>query len=433
MKKLMTIGLAAAMTFAVASQVKAAVPLETTGELRVRMFYLKSYAGAVAKNGAMNEFWDQRLRLGMNWQVSDSVKLQARADILEGFWGDNGTATAFTVTEDKDGLHTVKDTTTGTAGKAAIDFDWVNMQFKWPNTPLSFTIGRQDASWGPGILSKSDPRDRFKIVGAFDFGTLVALYQKRKEVFAAHDTNSLDDNRQYALAYVGKAADWNFGIIGLGTFFEADSAVDTTHYIGDVYAMGKAGAANISFEALYLTGKNDYASKADVDLSGMAAYLGAFVPAGPVTIGFEGAYTSGDKPGTAGKNEGAFTADYHSPFWSVVLFNNMDLPGYAGETSPGGANLGLKNAMAGKVTVVAKPAPGLTVVGAAVYAARDKVAAGVSKGMGTEFDLIFVYAITPNINWTVGAGYLLVGDYYKAGGKEADNALAATSQFVLNF
>lgn len=432
MKKLITIGLAAVMTFAVASQVKAAVPLETTGELRVRMFYLKSYAGAVAKNGAMNEFWDQRLRLGMNWQVSDSVKLVARADVLEGLWGDQSQGfVPYSVTEDAAAVHTVKDNSNQFTKRPAIDFDWVNMVFTWPGTPLTFTIGRQDASWGPGILSKSDPRDRFKIVGAFDFGTLVALYQKRTEIFAAHDTNSLDDNRQYAVGYIGKAAGWSFGILELGTFYDATAGSSTTHYITDVYATGKAGAADLSFEAFYLTGKKDFnsAATADVDLSELSAYLGAFIPAGPVTIGLEAAYNSGDKTSTATKNEGALAMDYHGPFWSVVLFNNMDLPGYAGESTVGTTSVG--NAIAGKLTLVAKPATGLTLVGAAVFATRDqKVAGNNEKGMGTEFDLIAIYAITPNVNWTIGAGYLLPGKFYPS---TNDNALAATSQFVLKF
>jgi hypothetical protein len=439
MKKLLTIGLAAAMTFAVASQVKAAVPLETAAELRVRLFYLDSYAGAVAKNGATNEFWDQRLRLNMNWPVAENVKLQVRADILEGFWGDNSISTGFTVAEAADGVHTVTPTSSGVAGKVPIDFDWANMVFTWPGTPLTFTVGRQDASWGPGIFSKSDPRDRFKVVGAFDFGTLIAGYQKRKEVFNSHDTNSVDDDRQYLAGYIGKAAGWTFGIVGVDTIYETNPAVDTQHFIFDGYATGKAGPADLSFEAFYLTGKSDYndPAKHDLDLSAIGLYGGAFVPAGPVTIGFEGAYDSGNDPSTPNKNEGALAFDYHSPFWSVVLFNNMDLPGYAGESVP--TSTSLSNAWAAKLTVVAKPAPGLTVVGAAVYAARLQDVVNADKSitkadpLGPEFDLIFIYAITPNVNWTVGAGYLIPGDFYTSGGRKADNALAATSQFVLKF
>lgn len=427
MKKLMTIGLAAVLMFAVASQVQAATALETTGELRVRAFYLDSYTGGVAHDDATNEFWDQRLRLGMKWQISDSVKVEARADVLEGFWGDNSTKTAFAVSGDAASGYSVATTSTGVAAKDQISFDRVFMQFTWPNTPITLTIGRQEASWGPGIVTKADNRDRFKIVGAFDFGTLVALYQKRTEVFTTHITE--DDNRQYAVAYLGKAAGWNFGVLIIDTMFDATPGSDTQHFIFDVMATGKAGPADIAFEAGYLTGTTENDATADVDLSGLIAYAGVFVPAGPVKIGVEGAYASGNDPNTA-KNEGGIKFDYHGPFHSVVLFNNMDLDGYAGETSVSG-NSSVGNAVAGKLSLVAVPAPGLTLMGAVVYAQRlEATATGGADPLGVEFDLVASYAITPNVNWVIGAGYLLPGDYYAG---DPSNALAATSQFVVKF
>jgi hypothetical protein len=431
MKKLITIGLAAVMTFAVANTAQAAVAFETNAELRARAFYLKSYTGYAAANGKSNEFWDQRLRLGMTWQVSDSVKLNVRADILEGLWGDNAEVVGTTVKEDSAGVHTVTNATTGVAKKASIDFDWVNMQFTWPGTPLTFTIGRQDASWGPGLVSKSDPRDRFKVLGAFDFGTLGFVYQKRAEILA-HDVGTTDDNRQYGLLYIGKAAGWSFGFLELATFYDADPVASTTSYTSDVFVTGKAGPVSLSFEGAYAFGTKDFADAAtkDLDLTGMAAYLGAFVPAGPVTIGVEGIYNAGDKKGTATKNEGSVTVDYHNPFWSVVLFNNLDYNGYAGESSVSG-NSSVKNAWAAKLSVVAQPVAGLTIVGAAVYASRLEDTATVkADALGTEFDLIFIYAVTPNVSWTVGAGYLLPGDYYTG---NPDNALAAVSNFTLKF
>jgi len=426
MKKLMMIGVAAVLMFAVASQVQATA-LETTGELRVRAFYLDSYTGGVAHDDAINEFWDQRLRLGMKWQISDSVKVEARADILEGFWGDNSTSTAYAVTGDSASGYSVDPVITGVKTKDQIAFDRVYMQFTWPATPITFTIGRQEASWGPGIVTKSDNRDRFKVVGAFDFGTLVALYQKRAEVLTTHVTE--DDNRQFAVAYVGKAAGWSFGFLAVDTIFDASPAADTQHYIFDVFAMGKAGPAKLSFEAAYLTGTTDNRVGADVDLSGLIAYAGVFVPAGPVTIGVEGAYASGNDLNTA-KNEGAIKFDYHGPFNSVVLFNNMDLNGYAGESSvPGNSSVG--NALAGKLSLVAVPAPGLTLVGAVVYAQRlEATATGGADPLGVEFDFVVMYAITPNVSLVVGAGYLLPGDYYAG---DPSNALAATSQFVVKF
>ena len=83
MKKLMTIGLAAALMFAMAGKVSA-TPLETAGEYRARLWILNNYF----ESGKQSEFWDQRLRLTMTWPVAEGVKVQARADIMEGFWGD---------------------------------------------------------------------------------------------------------------------------------------------------------------------------------------------------------------------------------------------------------------------------------------------------------------------------------------------------------
>jgi len=441
MKKLLTIGLAAAMTFAVASQVKAAVPLETSAELRVRAFYVDSFTGAVAANGKTNEWWDQRLRLTTTWPVAEGVKMVVRADIGEGLWGDNAQTTSLAVAEDaKTGVHTVTSTTTGVPAKATIHFDRVYMEFKWPASPITLTLGRQESSWGTGITFKNDDRDRFKITGNFDFGTIIALYQKRAEVFGGHDTNSLDDNRQWGVGYVGKAAGQTFGLVFLQTAFEADPTVDNITYTASVYDIGKVGPVDLSAEAVYTFGKRDYTAasgKTDQDVSGMGLYVGAFMPAGPVTVGVEGAYASGDDPATKGKDEGGFKFDYHSPFWSVVLFNQMDLGAFY--ESNMGANTSVNNAWAAKLTCVAKPTPALTVVGAVVYGSKLQDVVNADKSvtkaaaLGPEFDLIFVYAITPNVNWTVGAGYLIPGDFYTSGGRKADNALAATSQFVLMF
>ena len=84
MKKLMTIGLAAALVFTVAGQATATA-LETSGEFRARSWYLNNYVD----RRESTEWWDQRLRLNMVWPVAEGVKVNARADILEGFWGDN--------------------------------------------------------------------------------------------------------------------------------------------------------------------------------------------------------------------------------------------------------------------------------------------------------------------------------------------------------
>jgi hypothetical protein len=61
--------------------------------------------------------------------------------------------------------------------------------------------------------------------------------------------------------------------------------------------------------------------------------------------------------------------------------------------------------MAGKVSASFAPMAGLSLYGAAVYAVRDQVAAGVDDQMGTEFDLVANYGIAENVTLTVGGGY----------------------------
>jgi len=239
------------------------------------------------------------------------------------------------------------------------------------------------------------------------------------------------------LVYVGKAAGWNFGILGVMDLASSDGTVDNTLYISSVYAKGKAGPANLSAEVAYAFGHKDYADaiKTDLDLQSIMAYLGASIPAGPVTIDVEAAYASGDNSSTADKIEGALRVDTHSPFDSVVLFpGKTDINGYALESTAGGVSVG--NAVAGKLTVTAKPAAGLTIAGAAVYAQRledvkDAKTGAITKAdpLGIELDLIVAYAITPNVTWKVGAGYLLTGDFYG----DADNAMALSSNFTVKF
>lgn len=428
MKKLMTIFLAAALVFAVAGQASAAA-LETSGEIRARGWFLDNYL----QDKHSTEFWDQRLRVNGVWNVAENVKVQFRADILEGFWGDNKQTTSIEAAQDPiTGAIGVKSTLLGTAAKDQIAFDQVNMQFVWPSTPLTFTIGRQDVTWGLGVAAKADNRDRFKIAAKLGDFTVVYAYDKFAELFTQHDVKdangrTADDSRGNALGVVGGVGPLKGGLLGYYSQNETNASKAINRLLLDAYFSAKAGVADVKGELAYVTGKDDNAVGKDVDVTGMGAYLGAFVPAGPVTVGLEGAYAAGDKP-TSAKNEGGFRHDYHSPYWSVILFNNLDYPGYASE-SDFGADAGLTNAMSGKLSVSAAPMKGLSLYAAALYATRDKVAAGKDKQMGTEIDLIASYAVTENVSLTVGGGYLMAGDFYG----DVDNPLGGVVAFTTKF
>lgn len=428
MKKLMTIFLAAALVFAVAGQASATA-LETSGEIRARGWFLDNYL----QDKHSTEFWDQRLRVNGVWNVAEGVKVQFRADILEGFWGDNTQAVSHTTQVDPlTGSVTVAESLIGTAPKDQITFDQVNMQFAWPGTPLTITAGRQDVTWGLGVAAKADNRDRLKVAAKVGGLTVVYAYDKFAELFSLHDVKDAngrvaDDSRGNALGVVGDLAGFKTGLLAYYSQNETNASKSINRLLLDAYFNGKVGAIDLKGEVAYVTGKDDNAVGNDPDATGLGAYLGAFLPAGPVTVGLEGAYAKGDDPDTT-DNEGAFRHDYHSPFWSVILLNNMDYPGFANESALAGDG-GLNNAMAGKLSVSAAPMKGLSLYAAAVYATRDQVAAGKDKPMGTEIDLIATYAVTENVALTVGGGYLMVGDFYG----DVDNPLGAVVAFSTKF
>ena len=418
MKKLLTIGLAAAMMFAMAGKASA-TPLETSGELRARYWALGNYF----ESGKSAEFWDSRLRLSMVWPVAEGVKVTARADINEGFWGDQMVSSSTTA-----GVTTYK---LRENTKKAVDWDQLNLSFAWPNSPITIIVGRQTTTFGPGFFVAQDNRDRFRINAKFGDTTAFYTYDKYAEVVNLHDTAGLDDWFQHTIGAVSTVAGWNVGAIVAYIGNDTTQGVNKSRWAVDGYGMGKAGPVDVKSEIVYGVGTDDYANKADVDVSGLGVYVGATMPAGPVTVGFEGAYVSGDDPKTA-KNEGAFASDYQSPFWSIILFNSFDYNGFHNEsiTGPAPADSGMKNAWGAKATVSAPLMPGLTLYGAAVYAARlEDVGKQKADPLGTEFDVWANYAITPNVSWLVAVGYLVAGDFYG----EVDNPVGVMSAFSVKF
>lgn len=436
MKKFMTIALAAALMFAVVGKASATA-LETSGEFRARGWYLSNYF----QSGKNTEFWDQRLRLYMTWPISETVKVQVRADVLEGFWGDNAQTTTRKVVETSSGPQ-LQEETTGVPGKDPVHFDWANLTFAWPGTPLTVAVGRMDSSWGTGLWTMASNRDRLKVSANLDPVTLVAGYDKRAEVEVPFAPKG-DDARDFFVLAKATAGGFN---VGGGVLYYLDQrkiayADDRKFFVGDLYAMGKAAIVDLKGEVVYITGKSGKVVDGNQqDGTGVGAYLGAFVPAGPVKLGLEGVYVSGDKPDTADKDEGMFKSDYQGPFWSVIFYQNMDYPGYLGstQTSDYSSDRQVYNALAFKASAVATPIKGLTVIANVLYAQADQVAAGQDKPMGEEIDLVLVYGVTDNVSVTAGAGYAILGDYWKgqggaAAGSKPDNPLGTVLAFTAKF
>lgn len=439
MKILRTILLALALLNGVSINAYAAV-LETGGEVRVRGWWLANYL----QDGKVTEYWDQRLRLGMNWPVAENVRIQVRADILAGLWGDNSQVVTQAVTVDPaTGVNKLTTTVSGTETKQQIAFDWANLQFVLPGTPLLFTIGRQDVSWGTGFWVQADNRDRFQVAAKLDPMVIVFAYDKFSEVFLGHDTK--DDQRGWAVGAVTDTIGFRFGL--LAAYLKDESRIrfpagDLSYVVGSFFARGNLGPARLQAEMCYGGGTIDRGALGDLDTGGLGGYAGLFLPVGPsVTLGLEGAYARGDDPKTAGKNEGFFSADYQGPYWSVIFYNNMDYAGYAGDGQASSPDLdfSVRNAVTGKFSIALTPTKKLSITGAALYAAADQTRDGVDKTMGWEFDAIAVYGITQNVSLTGGIGYALLGDYWKsapisgASDHKPDNPLGAVIAFTTRF
>ena len=216
MKKFMTIVLAAALVFAVAGQASAAA-LETSGEYRGRFWYLDNY-----KSDNSSEFWDQRLRLKMGWKVSDTVSVNARADVLENTWQTVG------------------------ADASEIDFDWANVAFAWGTANL--TVGKQDVSWGPGVYAKADNRYRAKIGSKFGENSWSFAWDKMVETGKEFD----EDWNGYSLGFVMPLAGWKFGVLGV---YSDNKPVDADLLGIDVTAEGAARPGEVRLRGCVRCGR----------------------------------------------------------------------------------------------------------------------------------------------------------------------------------
>jgi hypothetical protein len=155
------------------------------------------------------------------------------------------------------------------------------------------------------------------------------------------------------------------------------------------------------------------------------------MPAGPVNVGVEMAYTRGDDPNTVDENEGAVAQDYNGPFTSFILFNQFDLDGW-NTTYSGGVDAGFNNALALKASGTWAFTKQFSLMAAGVWAQADEAVA--DDDMGVEVDVLAKYAMTENVTLQAGLGYLAAGDYFRGpGGQTVDDPMVATAHAIVKF
>ena len=411
MKKFTIIGLAICLAFALAAPVMA-VDADFSGEYRVRGFYTEHWD--LRDTSASNAYMDMRFRLQTVFKVNDILSVTTRFDALDDkVWGD---------TDDSDA--------------ANIDFDRAYMTIKAPIG--TFYVGRQvKGLWGTSFIDTEGDADRIKYVKKIDNLTLIAIFQKDKELDKATIVPDEADKDQDTYYLLGKYKMENI-TPGLLLAFTNDktTSTQTTHtYCAIPYFVSKFGPLAIQGELAYKWGETEYDSGAsDLDIKKLAYNLEATYNFGPASVMAGYAFVSGDDDGATDNEDSAY-GNVGAEWEKLFILTYDEFPvnalGGAGNLSQ---NLGVgAKIIYGGATF--SPLENLELGVVVGNADADEVPAGVEDDFGTEYDLTLNWKIYDNLTYTAIAAFLDAGDIWKGGvaAEEVENTYALFHQLELSF
>lgn len=385
--------------------------MEMSGEIRVRSWFLDNYF----EGQKTSEFVDQRLRLTMDWGIAENVSLKARADVLEGFWGDS--LGAFGESPSIDPVTGSIETSTEffeLATKEEIVFDSLYGTVSSPDGDFILIVGRKGGgNWGFGLAGRDDTKDKLQVKYRRRPLYFEIMYDKLVESFADNIMDdSIGDNHGYGFDVLYATGDTRVGLLLYHQDNDAEVFPQTGINLASVYVSRSIGGFQLKSEVVLLEGEL-HLPDLDLDLSGRCAYGGLSYRGGPFAIGAEVAWARGDDPETM-KIENAMSFDYDSDFHSLILFNHADYDGY-GQLTSKADDRGVSNALAFKLSASMIAAEKLNVGMSLVYAERDETEPGTPKDLGWEFDLNGTYALHDNVTYGVGVGHLWAGDHFGDG------------------
>jgi len=198
----------------------------------------------------------------------------------------------------------------------------------------------------------------------------------------------------------------------------------------------------------YLDGTANQAVGSDIDIKGYNIVLGAKLQAGPVPLGVDLIYTSGqDNTSATEVNMNGLSGNY--PVGIIITNSGARSLGVTDGTclSPNGSAAyggGSPACVGGDGLTALKVSTGVThgphVVDLAAIWARaseDPDGAGpADESIGIELDATLTWTLTKRLNWLAGVGYLLVGDYVQSAPANTgvtDNATVLVTQLSYTF
>lgn len=379
MKKALSFAVALGLVAGVAS-VASAAELSINGDARWRGVYkdnAPNSSGFGANDTVYNrqQYMDQRYRFNANLKINDDVTVNTRWVLRDGEFGnDNGSS----------------------------DFvDRANMVIK--TLGGTWTIGRQDVSWGNKFLAWGESADRFK--GIYKAGNITygGFLQKDREnngeLDGTNNHNGDGDKTSYAGVFIMKAGDTTFGILPVYTTDDSETAKVSgkdSGYLIDPYFVSKIGPATLMGELVYKGGDLNENSAGDAIWGG---FIAGQVDMAPITVKGLIAYYDGNEGATGG------TRDCDNDFAPSVLIgtcNETAIIDFGGTTvgSPDNSTLlvgaGVDVKAGDKVTVGA-------LVG--YLEATDNGPVNGEKASLIEVDVTAKYALAQNANYTFSVGY----------------------------
>lgn len=401
------------------------------------------YFATISDNPQTKTFMEQRARLLYSAKASDDLKLVTHFELDYSKFGDN----SYTV---------------GRNNGAALGADQINLEtksiyldFNLPTTTkVNFKVGMQpwiDSYGGlvvnadmAGVLASAKYGDLANSIGFFrfddlagrtgvtglsgisgkntrDFLTLDSKYNVTKDFRVGASYYLLNDDLDVDNSVLTATSNATTGRV-------AKSSI--THMVG-VNAQAKAGIATIDGGLIYQFGnqENYIGTGKSGHLSAFGGYVGSKVAAGPGTVNFVAAYTSGDStPGTGNSNAFQSVQNTTSTGVSENTFYGANLhillrSKY--EITSNGNIIGTSNNKNQGMTVGALGYDmkftdrlyGNANVGfGAVAKTNANSGTADSKYLGTEFNAEVGYKLTENLNASVVGAFLKLGDYYKGQG-----------------
>jgi len=431
-----------------------AVDVKFSGSYYAAGLYLDktSVADVSGMSPLSTAMYFQRLRVKTEFVVSPGLSVITRFDAMERAWGNARTSatSSSTITS----LPTMGAASNATvAENENIAFDVAHLNYV---SPIGiFAAGYMlEGTWGTDFMNTEVGTPKLSYILPIGNFLLFLQYAKAAEssfpyVNAYTGTQKAASDNDYDLYYlfgIYTVKNFQAGMLYMyirnaeprplvvtdGVPFAVFGGNYVNYYhLFSPFVKATLGPVYVEGEVRYNTGqarKYDSGVLGDISYTALAAFISATANFGPVYIGGSFAYLSGDDPTTLDKIEGNLTGGLD---WNpcLVLWN-ADRYTWAGGLTGNGTSANssaMANAWFYQVKGGVKPTDKLDIGVAVSFATADQVASTwISKNYGYEVDVTAKYKITNNLEYMLGFGYLITGDYFKG-----TNAAAAVNNDYL--